>query len=271
MTLGLFTAPLFMLAGTPWVVYATNDDLKALTQASALSFISTFVLKCHMSLKTGYRAHMMEQCNEIWIAPCKCPCRAERQCGGQLKTDKPRLADHAITQLKTFVFPTWLGGQLLTFVPTGSIPNHLHERSAKRRATLQSRLRSILIKDGAIFHLLFVTFCAAAVISVVARAHYQFPEHETQFGIYILTHLGWMPMPWLFSFFACLTPIFYAVFPPTVPDRDELLIQDPLTGARYPKKSARGVTWVPEILGFEKVHIVVFVYSLWTLYKTSRW
>lgn len=73
MTLGLFTAPLFMLAGTPWVVYATDNDLKALTQASALSFIATFVLKCHMSLKTGYRPHMMEQCNEIWIAPCKCP------------------------------------------------------------------------------------------------------------------------------------------------------------------------------------------------------
>lgn len=77
MTLGLFTAPLFMLAGTPWVVYATDDDLKALTQASALSFISTFALKCLMSFKTGYRAHMMEQCNEIWIAPCKCLSRNE--------------------------------------------------------------------------------------------------------------------------------------------------------------------------------------------------
>ncbi|KAI7782796.1 hypothetical protein LA080_012837 [Diaporthe eres] len=248
MTLGLFTAPLFMLAGTPWVVYATDDDLKALTQASALSFISTFALKCHMSLKTGYRAHMMEQCNEIWIAPY-----------------------HTITQLKTFVFPTWLGGQLLTFVPTGSIPNHLYERNAKKRASLQSRLRSILIKDGAIFHLLFVTFCAAAVISVIARAHQQFPEHGAQFGIYLLTHLGWMPMQWLFSFFACLTPIFYAVFPPTVPDREELLVKDPLTGARYPKKSARGVTWVPELLGFEKVHIIVLVYSLCVLYQVSRW
>ncbi|KAK7724657.1 hypothetical protein SLS63_008637 [Diaporthe eres] len=82
MTLGLFTAPFFMLAGTPWVVYATDDDLKALTQASALSFISTFALKCHMSLKTGYRAHMMEQCNEIWIAPCKCPLRNEKRRNG---------------------------------------------------------------------------------------------------------------------------------------------------------------------------------------------
>lgn len=82
MTLGLFTAPLFMLAGTPWVVYATNGDLKALAQASALSFISTFALKCHMSLKTGYRAHMMEQCNEIWIAPCKCPLRIEKRRNG---------------------------------------------------------------------------------------------------------------------------------------------------------------------------------------------
>lgn len=188
-----------------------------------------------------------------------------------LTTDELRVADHTITQLKTFVLPNWLGGQLLTFVPTGSIPNDLHERNAKRRASLQSRLRSIMIKDGAIFHLLFAAFCAAAVISVIARAHHQFPEHGAQFGIYLLTHLGWMPMPWLFSFFACLTPIFYAFFPPTVPDRKELLVQDPLTAARYPKQSARGVTWVPELLGFEKVHIIVFVYSLWILYEMSRW
>lgn len=187
------------------------------------------------------------------------------------ETDEVRAADHTITQLKTFVFPTWLGGQLLTFVPTGSIPNHLHERSAKKRAPLQSRLRSILIKDGAIFHLFFVAFCAAAVISAIARAHQRFPEHGAQFGTYLLTHLGWMPMPWLFSFFACLTPIFYAVFPPTVPDREDLLIKDPLTGARYPKQSARGVTWVPELLGFEKVHIIVFVYSLYVLYQVSSW
>ena len=156
-------------------------------------------------------------------------------------------------------------------MPTGSIPNDLHERNAKKRVSLQSRLRSILIKDGAIFHLLFVAFCAVAVISVVTRAHRQFPELRAEFGVYLLTHLCWMPMPWLFSFFACLTPIYYAVFPPTVPDREELLIQDPLTGARYPKQSAQGVTWVPELLGFEKVHIIVFLYSLYILYQTSRW
>lgn len=78
-------------------------------------------------------------------------------------------------------------------------------------------------------------------------------------------------MPWLFSFFACLTPIYYAVFPPTVPDREELLTQDPLTGARYPKQSARRVTWVPELLGFEKVHLFVFAYSLYNLYWSAGW
>lgn len=70
-TLGLFTGPFFMLSGVPPVVYATEKDLKVLAQASALSFICNFLLKCHMALKTGYKALMMEQCNEIWIAPCK--------------------------------------------------------------------------------------------------------------------------------------------------------------------------------------------------------
>lgn len=102
MTLGLFTAPLFMLAGTPWVVYATDDDLKALTQASALSFISTFALKCLMSLKAGYRAHMMEQCNEIWIAPCKCHLRNEqrRNVFGDLLTTSGRSYHHTAEDLR---------------------------------------------------------------------------------------------------------------------------------------------------------------------------
>lgn len=70
-TLTLFTGPFFMLSGVPPVIFATDRDLKALAQASALSFITTFLLKSHMSLKAGFRAIMMEQCNEIWIAPCK--------------------------------------------------------------------------------------------------------------------------------------------------------------------------------------------------------
>lgn len=70
-TVSLFTGPFFMLSGVASVVYATNKDLKALAQASALSFICTFLLKCHMALKAGYRSIMLEQCNLIWIAPCK--------------------------------------------------------------------------------------------------------------------------------------------------------------------------------------------------------
>lgn len=160
---------------------------------------------------------------------------------------------------------------MLTFVPTGSIPNQLHERDAKRRASLQDRLRSILIRDGAIFHALFAVSYVIAVASVIARAHQQYPDGSSGFAIYLLIHLGWMPMPWIFSFFACLTPIRYAIFPPTVPDREELLVRDPHTGAASPIPSARRVRWVPELLGFQNLHIITFVYSLAILYYTSQW
>lgn len=160
---------------------------------------------------------------------------------------------------------------MLTFVPTGSIPNKLHERDAKRRVSLQNRLRSILLRDGAIFHALFAVFCVVAVASVIVRAYQEFPGHSTGFGVYLLTHLGWMPVSWLFSFFACLKPIHYAIFPPTVPDREELLVRDPHTGAASPVQSSRRVRWVPELLGFQNLHIVAFLYSLAVLYYTSKW
>lgn len=71
MVILFFTGPLFILSGISPIVYATKQDLKALAQASAVSFICSFLLKCHMGLKTGYRAIMLDQCMEIWMAPCK--------------------------------------------------------------------------------------------------------------------------------------------------------------------------------------------------------
>lgn len=80
-----------------------------------------------------------------------------------------------------------------------------------------------------------------------------------------------MPLGWFFSFFALLTPIRYAIFPPTVPEREDLLVRDPATGAGYPVRGARGAKWVPELLGFENCHLVAVLYSAVVLYYSSQW
>lgn len=211
------------------------------------------------------------------------------------------LQDHALTQLQTYILPTWLGGQILTFVPTGSIPNQLYERDAKRRVSLGDRLRSIMIKDGAILHVILSIFSVVSVASVLLRAQTQFPDRSSDYWMYMLTHLGCtylrislsvfplppylssiravvltfnaagMPLGWFFSFFALLTPIRYAIFPPTVPEREDLLVRDPATGAGYPVRGARGAKWVPELLGFENCHLVAVLYSAVVLYYSSQW
>lgn len=106
------------------------------------------------------------------------------------------------------------------------------------------------------------------------RAHQKFPStsQTAEFTEYLFTRLGWLPLSWVFTFFGCVTPLVYAVFPPTVPDREELLVRDARTGAPSPKQSARGVHWAPSYVpGFQHLHILVVAYALWILHWTSQW
>lgn len=67
-----------------------------------------------------------------------------------------------------------------------------------------------------------------------------------------LTHAGWPPVLWVTCAVNCWAPIQYALTPPTVPDREELLDRDDKTGVAYPKESAKktsasAVHWLHEV------------------------
>lgn len=87
--------------------------------------------------------------------------------------------------------------------------------------------------------------------------------------VYILTHLGWLPLPWFFAAFACLTPLRYAIFPPDVPEREDLLERDPQTSVAYPVKEARKVRWEFEVIGFQNLYVVAAIYCLYLLYAAA--
>ena len=61
--------------------------------------------------------------------------------------------------------------------------------------------------------------------------------------LYMLTHACWPPILWLIAVNACWAPIHYAIWPPTVPDREDLLDRDPTTGIAHPTKEAKSIVW----------------------------
>lgn len=91
-------------------------------------------------------------------------------------------------------------------------------------------------------HLLYILFVIAAVALSTVRA---FTTERTVNGtlIYLVTHAAWPPLLWLVTLVSALTPILYALFPPSMPDREELLDRNPKTGIAHPKEEWKAQRW----------------------------
>lgn len=50
-----------------------------------------------------------------------------------------------------------------------------------------------------------------------------------------LVHLGWPPVLWLVCLNSVAIPVKYALLPPTIPNREQLLKRDPVLRASYPR------------------------------------
>jgi hypothetical protein len=86
----------------------------------------------------------------------------------------------------------------------------------------------------------------------------------------LLTHAGWPPVIWLTCVLSCWVPINYALFPPSCPDRQDLLDRDPDTGVAYPKEEAKKTqaTWAAWAFEAQNSFItlymtVIFILSFW--------
>lgn len=134
------------------------------------------------------------------------------------------------------------------FKSSGSVSNDLEERRADSRAPLLRRLRVTLFSHHAIIHALFVLACLAGVALNLARIFSPVkipnlwdtasPETTQEKLVFFVTRLGWPPIFWMQFLASALTPIMYAIWPPTQPDREELLDRDEKTGVAYPRAEA---------------------------------
>ena len=163
------------------------------------------------------------------------------------------LADYLLAFLRSFVLPTALGGEKAGFKASGSVSSDLNERSLQNRAPLFRRLRTTLFSHLAIIHLLFILACLTGLALNLARTLVPAPNISipnlwssapittpAQRLEFFITRLGWPPLFWLQFVASAATPIAYAIWPPSQPDREELLERDEKTEVSYPRLEARG-------------------------------
>lgn len=123
------------------------------------------------------------------------------------------------------------------------------------------RIKAIWWHGGVYIHILYVMFCVAAVTSSMVRAFTTTPDTYQARLFYILTHAAWPPMVWLVACCACTIPIKYAVFPPNMPDNEDLMLREKDTGVAHPTTGARRARWGKSNLLHEGFYALVTAYT----------
>lgn len=213
--LGLLGMPILLFTNTRLIYYDNLRQLRYLLRLKCLLLFGSWLNNLVASMFTCYEAVLQQDSNTIWESPY-----------------------HAWAILRSFILPKWLGGKVTGFVPTGTIPDGLNERHPTRRSPLRLRLKVVLFDCGAIFH---VIMAIAIFLGIIYRVHLAHRTSATsrEFYIELLTVTLSPPLGWLQQVLAFLTPLQYAIWPPAVPDRENLLDRDPTTGVASPRKECR--------------------------------
>lgn len=210
--IALLTIPIVLISGGQLVAYSSNFQLRWQIRLCFTSLILTRLNEWITYLPSGYRLAQRDTGAQMWMAPF-----------------------HALTIIRSFILPSWLGGKAMAFSSSGSIKSELNERDTATRAPLFRRLKVILWDCNVYLHLLYILFVIAAVTySTVTGILTTLDIHKLL--IYLLTHAFWPPMLWLLCITACCEPIRYAIWPPNMSEREELLDRDPKTGIARPKE-----------------------------------
>ncbi|CAD6590774.1 MAG: hypothetical protein ASARMPRED_004999 [Alectoria sarmentosa] len=168
---------------------------------------------------------------------------------------------HAVAIVRSFVLPSWLGGAMASFASSGSIDSVINERDARTRAPLVRRLRVILLNGGVLIHVMYILFTAAAVAASLVRTFTTTADAWQDRLFYVLTHAGWPPLVWLVASVACTVPIKYAVDPPAMPDREDLLQRDKDTLIAHPTEGAKRARWGKSNLLHEGFYVLITAYT----------
>jgi len=236
--IAIATIPVVLVAGKKLVAYVDEQQLRWLIRWCLVMLATQRLNEWVMFIPSGYRLGRHEGRSIIWMAPY-----------------------HAITVIRSFLLPSWLGGKTMAFAPSGSLKSELNERDPARRAPLWRRLKIILWDCKALFHITFIVFTVAAVALSTARAFLIADRTTMKVLESLLTHAFWPPVAWVLMILALWSPIMYAINPPNMPDREEMLDRDPITGIAHPKQAWKDQRWTATNNWHEFWYTLVTVYT----------
>lgn len=140
LTLSIFALPIVLISNRPLVAYSNDTQLRWLIRACFANVVLNRLCEFVLFIPAGYTTGQRGARYQLWMAPYI-----------------------SLTIIRSFVLPTWLGGQRQAFKATGSIKSALNERDRKLRAPMYRRLWTILVNYMAMFHVSYVYFVLVAV------------------------------------------------------------------------------------------------------------
>ncbi|KAL1978347.1 hypothetical protein VTN31DRAFT_1206 [Thermomyces dupontii] len=240
----LFAIPIILLWRRPLVAFANEEQLRWLMRICFASTMANRLCEFVLFIPSGYHTGQRGSRYQLWMSPYI-----------------------ALCIVRSFFLPKWLGGQAQAFKPTGSLSSALEERDPKRRKNMFRRLTTILFNYMAWFHLILVYATLAGVVVSSYRCFYVASGFRDVF-LCLTTHAFWPPLTFLFICTSMWTPISYAIEPPDMPDREDLLRRDPKTGVAHPTEKSKKIAFGGQAAWFELEYTIatiwtalVFVYS----------
>ncbi|THW82449.1 nucleotide-diphospho-sugar transferase [Aureobasidium pullulans] len=129
------------------------------------------------------------------------------------------LHTHLFFALAKELVPKSLAGSRIGFIPTALAESKIQERHTDRRPGLFRRLRVMFLYQELWYHVVVVLAAATIFSFGLVKSN---DEGSLR---YLLTHLLVPGAAWS-SHFASLRPIAYALWPPTMPERRELMTRE---------------------------------------------
>jgi hypothetical protein len=236
-TVSLFAIPVVLVWGKPLIAYANDEQLRWLIRACFAAFMCNRLCEFALFSPAGYHTGQRDSRYQLWMSPYM-----------------------ALSIIRAFVLPSWLGGQIVAFKPTGSLGSALNERDPKNKKNMFRRIWAILFNFMAIFHFTFVYFTLVAVVLTSYRSFFQNIDFRT-IAIGLITHAFWPPLTFLFLVSSLWTPVAYAIDPPKMPDREELLDRDHKTGVAHPTEKSKKVAFGGQAAWFEILYTLSTIYT----------
>lgn len=237
LTISMFAIPIILVMGKPLVAFGSDTQLEWLIRVAFLATVINRLTEFALFLPAGYHTGQRGSRYQLWMSPYI-----------------------ALCIVRSFLLPKWLGGQTQAFKPTGSLGSALNERDARNRKGMFRRVFAIIFNYMGWFHLLFVYLTLVGAVIATYRCFYSFSDFR---GIAkcLITHAFWPPVTFIFLCSSLWTPIAYAIDPPTMPDREELLVRDSKTEVAHPTRKAKKIAFGGQAAWFETEYTLTTLFT----------